>query len=962
MTTYDAFISYGQAADGELAEALQVGLQRLAKPWTKRRAMEVFRDATGLSASPDLRGTLLASLTGSRFVILLASPDAAASPWVNDELSTFIAQDELAWQRVIIVVTDGEWQWAGDGHYTPESTAVPKALVGAFRTEPLFVDMRWAKGVTGLTLASPRFKAAVADIASPIRGISEDELVGEDVRLFKLAKRLRWSAVIGLSLLLVASLIASAVAISNGREAVRQKNAAQEQTARAVASEQVATEERDRAEAATAEAIENAAVARSGELATAALATMADDPEVAAALAVESLYPNDETEMRRSPQADNAVGVTGRGLEGRLFAPVDQLPDATDGIPVASVGRYIAMVSVPSDVDACWPRYVDGVGEPTSITWWDRDSREAIDGVPPGVELSVSFLSTASNVLRIDDARTVTPIAGAPIVAPGRLPANDGIDTTDVPAPECSSYGSPATYNAASNTIVSFDATAAEFVAADALTGEVRSRMSRPGVPLWQDVAVAAGIVFAVSDEGRSSIWSLVGGGAAPADGPFSSQWVEGALDWIVSSGSALRIDLTTGLTPLTMQGGLDFATQVAISPDGRFVAETDGTRVEIWQLDNVVSIASMQLSFVSSVFWAGDELVVVSARGTEVYGARQPETIDDVVLMAVSADGSVMAGLAGDFSTLDLYDTTSSLDGSVESFAASDSWGPPTDVSPDGSLLLLQGPEIVLRSVPSGEVVYTGPSGLASFDPTGSRLAVSPYTMSLEATAPPLEIVDTDDGTVTATIPALAVGGVTDIVWLAADRVMVRGLDGGLRSARLVADEWSVEEIAWPSAAGGVWVGPDLGLLAVADLTGRLELLSFSPGDEQQPAQPVQIVAGTTIISDVTFDPELRQMVTVAGSEVILWDISDATPRRVQTLSELPVLLGRTLSFGIRVAFGGDDRFLFVHYSDTIVVLPGFDPVRICAALSDDDLARAKAIIGNDSACTRIPELSAAG
>ncbi|MEQ1702117.1 MAG: hypothetical protein ABMA25_18555, partial [Ilumatobacteraceae bacterium] len=585
------------------------------------------------------------------------------------------------------------------------------------------------------------------------------------------------------------------------------------------------------------------------------------------------------------------------------------------------------------------------------------------DGVPPGVELPVSFLSTSSNVFRIDDARTVTPIAGAPIVAPGRLPVGDGFDTTDVPAPECSSYGSPATYDAASNTIVSFDATTGEFVAADALTGEVRSRMSRPGVPLWQDVAVAAGIVFAVSDGGRSSIWSLAGGGAAPADGPFSSQWVEGALDWIVSSGSALRIDLTTSLSPLTMQGGLDFATQVAISPDGSFVAQTDGTRVEIWQLDNVVSIASMQLSFVSSVFWAGDELVVVSARGTQIYGARQPETIDDVVLMAVSADGSVLAGLAGDFSTLNLYDTTSSLDGSVESFAASGSWGPPTDVSPDGSLLLLQRPEIVLRSVSSGEVVYTGPLGLASFDPTGSRLAVSPYTMSLEATTPPLEIVDTDDGTVTATIPALAlaVGGVTDIVWLAADRVMVRGLDGLLRSARLVADEWSVEEIAWPLAAGGVWVEPDLGLLAVADLTGRLELLSFSPGDEQQPAQPIQIVAGTTIISDVTFDPELRQMVTVAGSEVILWDISDATPRRVQTLSELPVLLGRTLSFGIRVAFGGDDRFLFVHYSDTIVVLPGFDPMRICAALSDDDLERVKAIIDNDSACTRISELRAA-
>lgn len=961
MTSYDAFISYGQDADGALAAALQVGLQRLAKPWTKRRAMEVFRDASGMSANPDLRGTLLGGLADSRFLVLLASPDSAASPWVNDELTTFTARDELAWQRVIIVLTDGEWKWAGDGNYTPESTAVPKALVGVFRTEPLYVDMRWAKGVADLTLANPRFKAAVADVAAPIRGIPEDELIGEDVRLFRLAKRLRWSAMIGLSVLLVASLIASAVAVSNGREAVRQKNAAQAQTALAVAAEAAAKEERDRAEAATIEAVNNAAIARSGELATAALAMRDDDPEVAAALAVEALYPNGETEMRRSPQADNAVGVTARGLLARVFAPVDHLPDATTGIPIASVDRYLAMLTIPTGFDACWPRYVEGVGEPTPITWWDRESGEQVDGAPEGVELPVSFISTASNVFRIDDARTVTPIAGVPLVEPMLLPVGDGAEPP--PIAPCPAHGAPATYDAASGTVVSFDALAGEFVVADATTGQRRSTMSRAGVTDWGDVAVAGGVVFAAEFSGAVSIWALDGGGSTPADAPITSQWVEGAGGWIVSSGAAARIDSSTGFSGVAMQGGFEYAAEVAISPDGRFVAETDGMNVGVWQLDDVRPVASLPSSSVRSLFWAGDDLVIVSARGADVYAVRQPDSIDGPTQMMVSADGSVVV-LAGS----DLPSPIVSVDDAAHPFAPSigqfdlaDPFARLVQLSADGTMLLTRGSNAVLQRVPSGEVVFSRSNAIASLDPTGAWLAVLPYSAEPSVTLP-LEIVDTADGSVTTTVAGLADGVIRDIVWLGTDRLLVVEFDGTARSARLAGTDWLLEDIAWPGGSGGLWVDPDRGLLWMADTTGRVQLWSYSTSDGEEPLRLGGMVAGTTTVTSVSFDSAHAQVVTVAGSEVTLWDVSDRNaPRRVETLDRLPALLTLN-SFDASVSFGGDDRFIFVHSFDTVVVLPGFDPARLCAELSDDDLARASAIIGNESACTRIPELSAVG
>ncbi|HEX9937163.1 MAG TPA: hypothetical protein VGB15_08565, partial [Longimicrobium sp.] len=55
---YDAFISYSHAADGQLAPRLEEGLERLAKPLLRPRALNVFRDATGLSATPELWPTI----------------------------------------------------------------------------------------------------------------------------------------------------------------------------------------------------------------------------------------------------------------------------------------------------------------------------------------------------------------------------------------------------------------------------------------------------------------------------------------------------------------------------------------------------------------------------------------------------------------------------------------------------------------------------------------------------------------------------------------------------------------------------------------------------------------------------------------------------------------------------------------------------------------------------------------
>jgi hypothetical protein len=105
---YAAFISYSHSTDGAFAPALQDGLQRLAKPWNQRRALEVFRDQTGLAVSPALWPSICTALDGSRWFVLLASPDAARSAWVGKEIERWVATKRSG--SILPVLTEGTWR------------------------------------------------------------------------------------------------------------------------------------------------------------------------------------------------------------------------------------------------------------------------------------------------------------------------------------------------------------------------------------------------------------------------------------------------------------------------------------------------------------------------------------------------------------------------------------------------------------------------------------------------------------------------------------------------------------------------------------------------------------------------------------------------------------------------------------------------------------------------------------
>jgi WD40 repeat protein len=325
---YDAFISYSHAADGQLAPALQSGLQRLAKPWYRLRALRVFRDETGLSTNPGLWSSIVLALDDAEWFVLLASPESATSPWVDKEIAHWLGHKPPG--RILPAVTAGEWVWDPDaGRLVGD--AVPERLATAIVEEPRHLDLRWVQAETDLDLRDSRFRSAIADLAAPMHGVAKDELEGEDVRQHRRARRLARTAVLALVVL-------TAIAVLFGIFAIRADNRAVREGNRAV-------RERDLA-------VRQATIADSQRLAAQAQGLVGSRLDLALLLAVEARRIDDSVATRGAleavlSQVSRVEGFVPLGVytdgavrpDGRLFALAR--PDGTMTLQSLPSGKVV---------------------------------------------------------------------------------------------------------------------------------------------------------------------------------------------------------------------------------------------------------------------------------------------------------------------------------------------------------------------------------------------------------------------------------------------------------------------------------------------------------------------------------------------------------------------------------------------------------------------------------------------
>jgi tetratricopeptide (TPR) repeat protein len=225
MSRYSAFISYShsdQAAVRWLHPALEtfrlpkeiVGTPSAFGPVPKKLP-PVFRDRDELPASGDLGEHLRAALADSRFQIVLCSPKAAKSKWVNEEILSFKRMHGE--HRTLALILSGEPYAGGDTECFPEALRyhlAPDGTLSDTPAEPIAADIR--PGKDGKRLALLKLIAGITDVRL-------DALARRDAA--RRQRRLMW--ITGVSLAIMVLTIGLAIyAESQRRIAVRQQQLA----------------------------------------------------------------------------------------------------------------------------------------------------------------------------------------------------------------------------------------------------------------------------------------------------------------------------------------------------------------------------------------------------------------------------------------------------------------------------------------------------------------------------------------------------------------------------------------------------------------------------------------------------------------------------------------------------------------------------------------------------------------
>jgi WD40 repeat protein len=235
MPKYDAFVSYSHAGEEKIAQRLQEGVERFAKPWYRTRSLRLFLDKNSLTASPGLWSSIEEALTESRWLVLIASKRAGRSPWVEREIRWWL--ENRSAKTLIIAVADGQLVWDRDRNdFDPAaSSALPPVLQGALDDEPLWVP------IVGEKPSDEELRSAIIDVAAPLKGISKERLVAAAEQ--ERRRTMRWvlGVVAGLSVLLVAAIVAGVIALNQRSSALAQAKLAESRQV-AAASEAAAGE------------------------------------------------------------------------------------------------------------------------------------------------------------------------------------------------------------------------------------------------------------------------------------------------------------------------------------------------------------------------------------------------------------------------------------------------------------------------------------------------------------------------------------------------------------------------------------------------------------------------------------------------------------------------------------------------------------------------------------------------
>lgn len=571
---YDGFISYSHSADDLLAPRLQMGLQRFAKPWWKRRAVRIFRDETSLSASPHLWSSITQALDASEWFILLMSPTAAASDWVDKEVEYWLEHKSA--DRILPVLTDGSFRWEGDDF---DSDAAPPALHGAFFEDPRWVDLRFARSDEQLDLKNPQFSAAVADIASAIRGVPKDELESEEVRQHRRTTRTAWGAALLLFLFATAALVAAAVAVNRSAEAERQRD----------------------------EATRQAELALTRELVAHAGANLEIDPERSVLLALEALelgrssggeaLTEVEDVLARSVEAMRTVATVpgstmSAGRDGLVVVTADDtgtvrlwekgiLGAFTEAPGVAGVDSFVGTAPVAVSGDGRAVAYLSPVITPIVVDAASGETIAVLEGhTEPVISIVLNDDATRAHTVGVDFTTRLWNVEDASLIRSAPADSNGGAFSADG---RLVGYGAYSESEGTGSVFIWDAATGADVATVCCHQGSVLALAFGPGATTLASVGFADGSLRLWDVGTGEQIWSV-----NDPSGQFGAVAIsaDGALVATGSTGGTVRLwDARNGDPVMVLSGHSEQVTSVAFArEDGLYSAAHDG-QTRLWNI-----------------------------------------------------------------------------------------------------------------------------------------------------------------------------------------------------------------------------------------------------------------------------------------------------------------------------------------------------------------------------------------
>jgi tetratricopeptide (TPR) repeat protein len=235
---YRGFISYSHS-DAQVATRLHRWLEAYRVPRrlvgretpfgpVPARLHPIFRDREELPTSADLGGQIQTALAASATLIVVCSPRAAMSRWVNEEILAYKRLGRA--DRILCLIVDGEPNATGKPGRAEEECfppalrfhLAPDGTLSGIPAEPIAADLR--------TVGDGR-RDAFLKVAAGLTGVGFDELRQRELQ--RQVRRAFTVSAVSLALLAVMAGLA-VVALLARREAVQQRA--------------VAVRERDRAE------------------------------------------------------------------------------------------------------------------------------------------------------------------------------------------------------------------------------------------------------------------------------------------------------------------------------------------------------------------------------------------------------------------------------------------------------------------------------------------------------------------------------------------------------------------------------------------------------------------------------------------------------------------------------------------------------------------------------------------